>query len=108
MRKLKFIVDDQTLSQDSNCDFEGLVPGTNGYLQAEFAFSPEWNGCVKVVSFYSVLGKEYTPQLLKDGKSCTIPAEALTKRVFKLRVTGKNKDGSTIVTNKLAISQKGV
>lgn len=108
MRKLKFMVNGQILEQDPNCDFGGLVPGTDGYLQAEFAFSPAWAGCAKVVSFYSALGKEYEPQLLTNGKSCNIPPEALEKRVFKIRVTGKNQDGSTIVTNKLAVSQKGV
>lgn len=107
MRKLKFIVDSQTITADPSCDFEGLVPGTDGYLQAEFTFSSEWNNCVKVASFYSALGKEYEPQILEDGKTCVIPKEALAKRVFKIRITGRNKE-STIVTNKLAIRQEGV
>lgn len=107
MRTLKFIVDGQTIRPDPDCSFEGLVPGTDGYLQAEFTFSHEWDGCVKVVSFYSQLGVEYRPQILKDGKSCIIPSEALAKRVFKIRVTGATRDGLTIVTHKLAIDQKG-
>ena len=106
MRILKFIVNDQTLTKDPNCDFEGIVPGTEGYLQAEFSFSSEWNGCRKVAAFYSRFGKEYQPQILEDGKTCMIPAEALTKARFKIQVLGK-KNGVGLVTNKLEIVQNG-
>lgn len=106
MRTLKFIVDDQIIKQDPSCDFSGLVPGTERYLQAEFSFSSEWNGFTKVAAFYSVLGKEYPPQVLIDGKSCIIPAEALERRVFKIRVIGK-KGESKIQTNKVEVRQKG-
>lgn len=103
MRILKFIVDGQNIRIDPNCDIDGLVPGTNGYLEAHFSFSEEWKNTVKVVGFYSRLGKEYTPKLLNDGKSCVIPAEALQKRFFKLRVIGQN----GLVTNKFMVDQKG-
>lgn len=106
MRTLRFIVDDQIIKQDETCNFDGLVPGTEEYLQAEFSFSPEWNGFVKVVSFFSALGKEYTPKVLKDGKTCLIPAEALKKRIFKIQVTGKKED-LKILTNKVVINQNG-
>ena len=106
MRLLKFKVDKQLIVQDPSCDFSGLVPGTEGYLRAEFSFSPEWAGCVKVVSFSSVTGKEYEPQALKDGKSCLIPAEALVKPVFMIRVMGKKRD-LQLVTNKVAVCQDG-
>ena len=105
-RTLRFIVDNQTIRQDPNCDFSGLVPGTEGYLQAEFKFSREWNGCAKVVGFYSSLGREYPPQILKDGKTCMIPSEALEKEVFKIQVLGK-RDNYKIVTNKVAVRQNG-
>ena len=39
MRTLKFVVDKQIIKQNPDCDFSGLVPGTDGYLQAEFSFS---------------------------------------------------------------------
>lgn len=106
MRTLKFIVDGMSITQDPSCDFDGLVPGSEGYLQAEFQFSKEWAGCTKVAGFYSVLGTEFPPQLLKDGKTCTIPAEALQKRQFKLMLIGK-KEGMKITTNKLLVSQNG-
>lgn len=107
MRTLKFIVDGQIIRQDPNCDFSGLVPGTEGYLRAEFAFSPEWDGSVKVVGFYSNLGKEYEPQILDNARSCIIPAEALARRIFKVRVIGKTKTGFKLTTNKVAVSQEG-
>lgn len=103
MRTLKFIVEGQTIKPDPECDFSGLVPGTTGYLQAEFAFTKEWTSTPKVVAFFSRLGNEYTPQPLKDGRTCMIPVEALRKRIFKVQVLGKN----GLVTNKLEIDQKG-
>lgn len=106
MKTLKFIVDGQIIRIDPNCDFSGLVPGSEGYLEAEFAFSSEWSGFTKVAAFYSMLGREYPPQILADGKSCLIPAEALKRRIFKIRVIGKRGD-SKIQTNKVEIQQKG-
>lgn len=107
MRTLKFIVEDQIIKQDPNCDFSGLIPGTEGYLQAEFSFSKEWRGCAKVASFYSNLGKEYEPQLLVDGRTCMIPAEALKGRIFKIKVTGRTRTNYKIVTNKVSVNQNG-
>lgn len=106
MRTLKFIVNGQTITKDSTCDFEGLYPGSEGYLQAEFAFDKEWENTVKVAGFFSNMGKEYEPRLLKDGKTCTIPTEALKNRIFKIQVMGKSGDRK-LITNKLAINQKG-
>lgn len=107
MRKLKFIVERQLIKPDPNCDFTGLVPGTSGYLQAEFSFSPEWNECAKAVTFYSVLGKEYSSVLLKDGKTCMIPAEALERRSFKLQVTGRCVGKQIMTTNRVTVNQNG-
>lgn len=106
MRTLKFIVEDQIVRPDPNCDFSGLVPGSKGYLKAEFSFSKAWDGYTKVAGFYSMMGREYKPQILKDGKTCTIPAEACAKSQFKLRVLGM-KNANTLTTNKLAVSQDG-
>lgn len=106
MRTLKFVVNNQIIEQDPSCDFSGLIPGTEGYLKAEFSFSPEWLGYVKVATFCSLMGKDYPPQVLRDGISCVIPAEALKKRIFKIQVVGKKGD-SKILTNKLAVSQNG-
>lgn len=108
MRSLKFIVDGQSLMPDPNCDFDGLVPGTDGYLKAEFTFSDDWDGCVKVASFFSVFGKEYPPQVLTDGRSCMIPEEALLRREFRIVVTGRHSSKNfTIKTNRVAVCQNG-
>lgn len=106
MRTLKFVVDGLKIEKDPNCDFDNLVPGTEGYLQAVFSFSSEWQGCNKVAAFFSMTGKEYEPQILEDGKSCIIPAEALKKRRFKIQVLGK-KEGFGLVTSKVTVSQNG-
>jgi hypothetical protein len=106
LRTLKFIVDNQIIKPDPDCDFDGLVPGTEEYLKAEFSFSPEWVGYVKVASFRSMMGREYAPQELKDGKTCSIPAEALKRRAFKMRVVGK-KGGLKILTNTVVVNQNG-
>jgi hypothetical protein len=103
MRTLKFIVSGQEIKPDPRCDFSGLIPGSAACVQAVFTFSKEWLSTPKVAAFYSRLGNEYPPQALKDGRSCTIPVEALSKRVFKLQILGKN----GLVTNRLEIDQKG-
>lgn len=107
MRTLKFIVDGQIIRPDPDCDFSGLIPGTEKYLQAKFTFSPEWKSSVKVAAFWSRLGEEYPPQALKDGNSCIIPSEALNSRYFKIQVVGRRADGFRITTNKLEICQNG-
>lgn len=108
MRTLKFIVNKQLITLDPNCDLSGLIPGSEGYLQAEFSFTPEWKNCVKVAAFYSFLGKEYQPQLLENGKRCMITAEALKGRRFKVQVIGKDPNtGLKITTNKVTVCQNG-
>lgn len=104
MRTLKFIVDKQIIKPDPNCDFTGLIPGTEGYLKAEFEFSPEWRNCVKVAQFLC-RGKECEPQMLEDNQ-CIIPTEALIGRAFGVRVIGKRND-LKLVTNKVAVCQNG-
>ena len=106
MRTLKFIVDGQTIKQDPDCDFSGLVPGSKGFVKASFTFSQEWNNVFKVVAFFSRLGWEYEPQLLTPTNYCIIPAEALEKKNFKIQIIGK-KDNYVIRTNKVLVAQKG-
>ena len=106
MRTLRFIVEDQIVKADPNCDFSGLVPGTEGYLKAEFIFSSEWLDCVKCAGFFSVMGKEYPPQILTDGKTCTIPSEALKNKSFKIQLIGVRPDYK-IKTNKVTVCQNG-
>lgn len=106
MKTLNFIVNGQTITLDPECDIHDLIPRTNGYVRAKFTFSAEWDRCAKVAAFYSNLGKEYPPQVLKSGDVCDIPQEALKKSVIKVKVFGKRKD-YTICTNKVTVHQKG-
>lgn len=106
VRILKFIVDGQEIKNDPNCDFNGLVPGTDGYLLAEFSFSKEWKKAAKVVGFWDGDDIECPPRLLKDGKSCVIPAEALKSKRFKIQIIGKTSD-SRLTTQRIEVCQNG-
>lgn len=106
MRTLRFNVEGQVITQDPDCDFSNLVPGTKDYVRVTFSFSNEWRGYKRVASFWSMLGKEYMPQELDFGCSCMVPAEALTKRAFKVQVIGIN-NGMKITTNKVVVKQNG-
>ena len=107
MRTLRFIVDGMNIAKDPNCDFSGLVPGPEGYLQAEFSFSREWDNYAKAAAFYSPMGREYSPQILSDGRTCVIPAEACKLGSFGVRIFGKNPDGLRLKTNKTTVCQDG-
>jgi hypothetical protein len=106
MQTLKFIITGQSIAVDPENNADLLVPGSEGYVLAEFSFSKEWNNCAKVAAFYSNLGREFEPQILKDGKLCIIPKAALGLSIFKVKVFGK-KDNYTICTNKVTVHQKG-
>ena len=106
MRTLRFIVKDQIIEKDPNCDFSSLVPGTDGYLQAEFSFSPEWDGYSKAAAFWSMMGKLYPAKMIDDKGVCAIPAEALKKNAFKVQVIGR-KGESKLLTNKVLVRQDG-
>ena len=106
MRTLKFIVNGQTITLDPECDISNLIPGTNGYVQAKFTFSREWDRCIKVAAFYSNLGKEYEPQLVNEQNLCKIPEEALKKPAFKVQILGKHR-GRNFQTNTTIVYQRG-
>ena len=102
MRTLKFIIAAQAIIKDPDCDFTGIVAGTQGYLQAEFSFSEEWQGC-RMAAVFSSMRKEY-PQPIKNGR-CVIPAEALEWDNFGVRVVGE-KEGYRITTNEVKVKQE--
>ena len=106
MQTLKFIVNNHTITLDPECEKMDLIPGTRSQLQAEFVFSSDWNNSMKVAAFYSNLGREFEPRVLKNGKMCDIPAEALKKSIFKVRVFGE-KNGQPFSTNKVTVYQRG-
>lgn len=105
MRELKFIVTVQSIKKDPSCDFSCIVPGTEGYLKAVFAFDETWRGCEKIAEFRKYNIKDCTPVRLNDN-SCMIPAEELTKNVFYVNVIGI-RPGFRIRTNKTEVRQDG-
>ena len=106
MYTLDFIVDGDTISLDSECDVNNLVPGPDGYLRAKFRFSSVWDGRVKVAAFFSNLGREYEPQIIDENNTCVIPAEALNKSIFKVQIIGQNSKYK-LRTNKVKVYRKG-
>ena len=107
MRTLRFIVDGETIVKDPSCDFTGLFPKANSEIRAEFVFSPEWNSRVKVAAYWSMLDKEYSPQVLEDDNTCLIPTEALARPAFKVQILGKHR-GRVFKTNSVIVHQRGV
>lgn len=106
MRTLKFDVFGQIIEKNPICDFSNIVPGTKGYLQAEFSFSEEWNDTVRVAEFISG-NKECEPKILENGTTCIIPEDALAGREFKIRVIGKRNNDYIIMTNRIMVRQDG-
>lgn len=106
MRVLRFIIAGKAIRPDPTCDFEGLFPGQNDNVEAEFEFSPEWDDRIKVVAFWSMLGNEYEPQALDEYNTCKIPIEALKRPAFKIQMLGKHR-GEITETNRLTVYQRG-
>ena len=104
MRVLSFDVNGQQISKNPNCDFAGLVAGTRNYLQAQFSFSPDWDGCVLVASFWRGNTEYAVP--IKDNM-CLIPSEVLTGRTYGISVIGQ-RGNYRITTNKIFIRQEGL
>jgi hypothetical protein len=103
MRELVFEVDGQRLKKQADCDFSGLVAGSEGYLKAKFVFSSEWAGCKKAASFW--VGEKEHPALLDETDSCIIRPEALTGASFKVSVVGV-KTNYKIVSNRTKVRQE--
>lgn len=102
MRLLKFNVHAQHIQKDPECDFNGIVAGTSGYLRAQFALSSEWQNCTVVASFWRG-SKEYAA-LLENGE-CMIPTEALKGHTFRVSLTGQ-RDNYRITTDKVLVRQE--
>lgn len=102
MRLLKFNVNAQHILKDPNCDFTNIVAGTKGYLRAQFTFSPEWQDCVMVASFWR--GQEEHAEFIINGE-CMIPEEALVGPTFRVSVVGQ-RGYYRITTDKVLVRQE--
>ena len=103
MRTLTYQVKSQRLLPTGN--HSGLIAGSQGYLKAMFVFDDEWNGCVKVASFFNN-GSEHAV-LLDKNNECMIPTEALTNSIFEVCVEGR-KDNYRILSSKIKERQRVV
>lgn len=109
-RVLKFIVKNQKIIKDKECDFTGLVAGSQGMLKAQIEFSREWEGMNKIVVF-TMLGQIKMEKLDKYGV-CIIPSDVLKYNKFYVSVVGeiKGKDGNRrrLRTDSVKVNQKVV
>lgn len=101
MRFLEFTISGQKIQKARDCDFTGIVAGSQGYLSARFHFSNDWVGCKKVAVFIQN-GEDYPAAIVNN--TCEIPPEALTGRLVKLYVIGR-RPGLELPTNTTAFSQ---
>lgn len=101
MRKLKFIVNGQSIRPDPSCDFTELVSGTRGYLQAIFRFSDEYEGFRKAAVF-RICDKECAVPIV--NQACTIPEEICAAKIFSVSVVAET-ENYRIVTNHAEVRQ---
>lgn len=88
MRTLAYRVEGQRLEPIG--DHSGIKAGSKGYLRARFEFNEDWDGCIKVASFYYG-GIEHACMLDKDD-SCDIPEEVLVGSSYSVSVEGRKDD----------------
>lgn len=103
MRTLVFRISGQSIERDAACKFNGLVPGTKGYLRAAFTFDEEWNGLEKIAVFTSY-GKEIPRRLINNA--VMIPDEILETDSFFISVIGIRPD-FRIQTSRIGVRQDG-
>lgn len=102
MRTLSFSVKQQRLIKTSN--FAHIVAGSKGYLRCSFDFSDDWDGCIKVASFYDLDDCEYAVPIVNSV--CDVPDDVTDGLFIRVRVLGKRGDGFTIQTKTATIRQE--
>lgn len=105
MRILRFLVDSQNIKKDPTCDFSSIIPGSSGYLYAEFIFSEEWGDKLKVAEFFKTPTSKCYPKKVINGK-CEIPNEILDGNLWCVRIVGK-RDNIILPTNTISVRQGG-
>lgn len=88
MRVLEFDVNGQNLSKSKNCDFSGIVHGSDGYLKARFTFSNDWSGMVKVAEFRTHVSSEPVSIPIINNE-CMVPADVTGGDRWYVKVIGK-------------------
>lgn len=103
MRTLKFIVKNQKLQKDKDCDFSKIIKGSKGYLRLFFSLPEEWKKLNIAVSFYR-RGREIDAKILENGY-CDVPDSVSNFNHFSISLTGAKK-GYRITTEKITIDQE--
>lgn len=103
MRCLVFDITNQTLKQNSKCDFENIVRATDKYLAIKLNCPVEWKRANKVITIKNTDNVEfYIPYY-------DVPVyldEEMTKgSIFGIKVTGKTNGGATMQTNTIYVMQ---
>jgi hypothetical protein len=102
MRTIKFKVNQQRIYNLDSVAF--VYSGTHNYLNLEFMFGPDWDGCNKVISF----GAEKTLKVMKlENNCCLVPQEAFDKDMLSFYLLGGRQDGYRIRTEQFEIDLKG-
>ena len=95
MRNLKFKVSGQKLSKEG--DFDHIVVGSKGYLNACFTFDSEWKDFAKIAVFKSNNSDEVPAKIGANGE-CLVPDEVTDGAYISVKVIGKSKAGQKIIT----------
>lgn len=103
MRTIKFKVNQQRIKNlDSICH---IYQGTDNYLNLEFIFNDDWDGCKKAISFIRSDKPELV--LLLQNDSCTVPKEAFDGLTLQFYLVGKKLPNYRIETQKFNIKLGG-
>ena len=102
-RILEFEVNKQKLRKKRGCDFSYIVANSVGYLRAKFYFSSEWDGCVKIASFWKGDQEHAVP--LDKNDSCYVHPEVLGEETFQVSVTCA-RPGYKIESTKTRVKQE--
>ena len=105
MRILEFEINGQNISKSKNCDFSGIVPGSDGYLKAHFTFSNDWSGMVKVAEFRKLTSDEPVSVPIINNE-CMVPVEVTGGNKWYVKVIGKRCD-VLIPTGNCRVRQEG-
>lgn len=105
MRILEFDVNGQSLIKSKNCNFSGIVPGSDGYLKSHFTFSNDWAGTVKVAEFRTHASSEPVSVPIINNE-CMVPADVTGGDRWYVKVIGKRGD-VLIPTGNCRVRQEG-
>lgn len=103
MRILEFRVEGQRLRKSDSCDFNGIVPGTVGYLKLHFTFDGDWYDCNKICIFDTLT--KSVPVKIENGY-CLVPEEVSSSSNFYISLIGKKVGENYLVkTNKELVGE---